>query len=73
LQVYKAEYRGTLVAVKKLREADTEPMRQKFRHEIGVLKGLHHPNIVLFMGACFEVRRINRRCAAHPVSSLSGS
>lgn len=57
VQVYKGIHDGvTDVAVKKLREADTEPMRERFRREIGVLKGLRHPNIVLFMGACFEVR-----------------
>jgi hypothetical protein len=46
--VFRGKYKGSRVAIKKLKiEADTE-----FEHEVRMLISLRHPNIVLFMGAC---------------------
>ncbi|XVF82735.1 hypothetical protein PTKIN_Ptkin16aG0073400 [Pterospermum kingtungense] len=50
--VLRAEFRGCEVAVKILMEQDfhTERFRE-FLREVGIMKCLRHPNIVLFMGA----------------------
>jgi serine/threonine protein kinase len=51
-EVFKAEWRGTEVAVKKLL-----PMKQtkesvcEFKAEVDMMRRLRHPNIVMFMGA----------------------
>eukprot|EP00002_Diphylleia_rotans_P020743 TRINITY_DN4029_c0_g1_i1.p1 TRINITY_DN4029_c0_g1~~TRINITY_DN4029_c0_g1_i1.p1 ORF type:complete len:770 (-),score=118.04 TRINITY_DN4029_c0_g1_i1:334-2643(-) len=57
-EVYKAKWRGTIVAVKKWRlirenrRADvTEQDIADFKREISILNNVRHPNIVLFMGA----------------------
>jgi serine/threonine-protein kinase CTR1 len=50
--VHHADWRGSDVAVKILVEQDfhTEHF-QEFLREVAIMKRLHHPNIVLFMGA----------------------
>ena len=51
-EVYKANYRGTDVAVKKLRILDVkEENLKEFKREVSSLIMLRHPNLVLFMGA----------------------
>ncbi|CAA7397264.1 unnamed protein product [Spirodela intermedia] len=52
--VYKAFLDHTPVAVKVLREGAAEKM-EEFMREVEVLCGLHHPNIVLLLGACPEI------------------
>ena len=56
-QVWKAIWRGTPVAVKVLTGSaqNTHVARailEEFKAEINLLKGMRHPNICLYMGAC---------------------
>ena len=56
--VRKATWRGTEVAVKQLflssmGELDLKEM-ELLMHEAAVFAALRHPNVALFMGACFE-------------------
>jgi len=52
-EVYRGFYRGTEVAVKRLRETQlTDKLLQEFICETQILCELRHPNVVLFMGAC---------------------
>eukprot|EP00123_Amoebidium_parasiticum_P006791 comp17659_c0_seq1/m.17450 comp17659_c0_seq1/g.17450 ORF comp17659_c0_seq1/g.17450 comp17659_c0_seq1/m.17450 type:complete len:868 (-) comp17659_c0_seq1:184-2787(-) len=54
--VYKAKYRGTTVAVKKLlRQSYDDRTINTFEQEFKMLGDLRHPNIVLFMGACLVI------------------
>lgn len=54
-EVFIADYRGTEVAVKKLRilEVQEENLKE-FKREVSSLIMLRHPNLVLFMGAIAE-------------------
>jgi serine/threonine protein kinase len=52
-EVFRGEYRGTNVAVKRLLTkpgSDSEKAIQDFKAEVGFMTRLRHPNIVLFMG-----------------------
>lgn len=53
-EVYKGNYRGTEVAIKKLRiiEVKDENLKE-FKREVSSLVMLRHPNLVLFMGAMY--------------------
>ncbi|KAJ3519715.1 hypothetical protein NM688_g9260 [Phlebia brevispora] len=57
-EVYKADWEGSLVAVKRLHSENAELIsdeyRKGFRHEVKTWSDLHHPNIVRFFGACLE-------------------
>eukprot|EP01103_Thecamoeba_quadrilineata_P002608 TRINITY_DN12532_c0_g1_i1.p1 TRINITY_DN12532_c0_g1~~TRINITY_DN12532_c0_g1_i1.p1 ORF type:complete len:1455 (-),score=289.90 TRINITY_DN12532_c0_g1_i1:82-4404(-) len=53
-QVHRGVYRGTEVAVKKLKGAISDREVDKFTAEIERLCELRHPNLVLFMGACTD-------------------
>eukprot|EP00002_Diphylleia_rotans_P030967 TRINITY_DN640_c0_g1_i7.p1 TRINITY_DN640_c0_g1~~TRINITY_DN640_c0_g1_i7.p1 ORF type:complete len:2512 (+),score=542.25 TRINITY_DN640_c0_g1_i7:107-7642(+) len=54
-QVYKGEWRGSDVAIKRLIEKDiTAAALAAFKREIALIVELRHPNIVLYMGACLE-------------------
>jgi hypothetical protein len=58
-QVWKAVWRGTPVAVKVLTgsaQSKNVPraILEEFAAEINLLKGMRHPNICLYMGACLE-------------------
>ena len=58
-QVWKANWRGTPVAVKVLTGSAQSrhvprPVLEEFAAEINLLKGMRHPNICLYMGACLE-------------------
>lgn len=58
-QVWKGTWRSTPVAVKMLtgqaqRETVSKATLQEFAAEINLLKGMRHPNICLYMGACFD-------------------
>jgi serine/threonine protein kinase len=51
VQVYKARYNGSYVAVKQLKKSDMIALGD-FRTEMSVLRRMHHPNAVQFLGAC---------------------
>ncbi|KCV70895.1 TKL/DRK protein kinase [Fonticula alba] len=56
--VYRGRYRGTEVAVKRLLSSneimESSTALREFKDEARILGSLRHPNIILFMGACFE-------------------
>jgi len=52
-EVFRAKLHGKEVAVKKLTAQDLdEEVLADFRREVDIMLNLHHPNILLFMGAC---------------------
>ncbi|CAJ1942400.1 unnamed protein product [Cylindrotheca closterium] len=56
-QVWRASWRGTPVAVKVLtggaqNQHVAKSILEEFKAEINLLKGMRHPNICLYMGAC---------------------
>jgi len=54
--VYKAYWKGDLVAVKKFRAIDQNTeLLKTFQHEMKLLCKMRHPNIVMIMGACCDV------------------
>ncbi|XP_021351231.1 serine/threonine-protein kinase HT1-like [Mizuhopecten yessoensis] len=57
--IYCARWKGTVVAVKKLRVQRVSKKRlQEFTSEVQVFCALDHPNIVKFIGACCETPSI---------------
>lgn len=44
---------GTYVAVKKYKLTKPEAMQQ-FQYEVGLMSDIRHPNVLLFLGACFS-------------------
>mmetsp|Transcript_25791 Transcript_25791/g.42345 ORF Transcript_25791/g.42345 Transcript_25791/m.42345 type:complete len:588 (-) Transcript_25791:400-2163(-) len=53
--VYSGDWRGTRVAVKKLKyQKMTESVMNDFKSEVSILGKLRHPNVILFMGACTQ-------------------
>ncbi len=56
--VNKAKFRGTVIAVKTLIGNNQGINIEEFTHEVELLSRLHHPNIVLFMGATEKPRSI---------------
>jgi serine/threonine protein kinase len=51
-EVYRAEWNGTEVAVKKFLDQDfSGDALEEFRREVRIMRRLRHPNVVLFMGA----------------------
>ncbi len=54
-QVYKGFYYNTQVAIKELFSPQLYPWDLgEFKHELLMLSRLHHPNIVMFLGACLD-------------------
>ncbi|XP_068332497.1 serine/threonine-protein kinase VIK-like [Pyrus communis] len=55
-EILKAHWRGTQVAVKRIRSSlsGDRMVIQDFRHEVDLLVKFHHPNIVQFLGAVTE-------------------
>ena len=54
-EVFRGKWRGTTVAVKTLKGGgpSLNPKEvEKFSKEVSILRSLHHPNLVLFLGAC---------------------
>jgi serine/threonine protein kinase len=71
-QVWRATWRGTPVAVKVLTGSAqnthiAKAILEEFKAEINLLKGMRHPNICLYMGACVDPpnRAIITELAAH--------
>eukprot|EP00002_Diphylleia_rotans_P012917 TRINITY_DN2522_c0_g1_i4.p1 TRINITY_DN2522_c0_g1~~TRINITY_DN2522_c0_g1_i4.p1 ORF type:complete len:1709 (-),score=377.78 TRINITY_DN2522_c0_g1_i4:217-5343(-) len=53
--VYKGQWRGTDVAIKRLRSGFVKKQDlDSFKQEISTMVGLRHPNILLYMGACMN-------------------
>ncbi|XP_076913295.1 putative serine/threonine-protein kinase SIS8 isoform X2 [Bidens hawaiensis] len=51
-EVYRGDWHGTEVAVKRfLDQQVTVESLEEFRSEVGIMKRVRHPNVVLFMGA----------------------
>ncbi|XP_074578072.1 putative serine/threonine-protein kinase SIS8 [Curcuma longa] len=51
-EVYRADWNGTEVAVKKFLDQDLYgDALEQFRYEVKIMSRLRHPNVVLFMGA----------------------
>ena len=50
--VYRGIYRGTEVAIKKLRNTYNVEFIDNFIKEIAIMSELRHPNVLLFMGSC---------------------
>lgn len=70
-EVYRGNWHGTDVAVKKLRVAG--PMSVEFGRELSVLLRLRHPNLVLFMGAVTQAPPamiVSEFCAGSTVFNL---
>jgi len=58
-EVYRAKWRGTVVAVKTLKHKGpsshfTAEEAERYKREVSILRALNHPNLVLFLGACLE-------------------
>jgi len=49
--VWKGKWRGITVAIKQLVSVNADIL-EDFKHEVGILGRLRHPNVILFMGAC---------------------
>ena len=59
-EVYLGNYRGTEVAIKKLKISEfNEKNLKEFEREVSSLLILRHPNLVLFMGAITEINNIS--------------
>jgi len=53
--VYRAKWKGVDVAVKKfMKQKLPEKRMLEFRAEVASLSELHHPNIIMFIGACVK-------------------
>mmetsp|Transcript_1746 Transcript_1746/g.3414 ORF Transcript_1746/g.3414 Transcript_1746/m.3414 type:complete len:1047 (-) Transcript_1746:22-3162(-) len=52
-EVFKANYEGIHVAVKVIKDISEDAL-ERTRAEILLMKGLHHPQIVMFIGACWD-------------------
>ncbi|TVU11912.1 hypothetical protein EJB05_45523, partial [Eragrostis curvula] len=59
-EVYRGEWHGTEVAVKKFLQQDlTSDALEEFRTEVRIMKRVRHPNVVLFMGAVTRVPNLS--------------
>lgn len=59
-EVYRGDWHGTEVAVKKFLQQDiSSDALEEFRTEVGIMKRLRHPNVVLFMGAVTRVPHLS--------------
>jgi len=69
--VYKGKCRGQEVAVKKLFKQElSEATIKEFRKEVEICSQLHHPNVVLFMGACTKAGHLAIVTELMPKGSL---
>ena len=52
---YRGQLHGTPVAVKVLKVKNVnDSIMQSFNHEVGLMSDIKHPNVLLFLGACFH-------------------
>ncbi|TVU28493.1 hypothetical protein EJB05_20012 [Eragrostis curvula] len=59
-EVYRGEWHGTEVAVKKFLQQDiSSDALEEFKTEVRIMKRLRHPNVVLFMGAITRVPHLS--------------
>uniref|UniRef100_A0A0D9VKY0 non-specific serine/threonine protein kinase n=1 Tax=Leersia perrieri TaxID=77586 RepID=A0A0D9VKY0_9ORYZ len=59
-EVYRGEWHGTEVAVKKFLQQDiSSDALEEFRTEVRIIRRLRHPNVVLFMGAITRVPNLS--------------
>ncbi|XP_078174471.1 putative serine/threonine-protein kinase SIS8 isoform X2 [Carex rostrata] len=59
-EVYKGDWHGTEVAVKKFLHQDiSSDALEEFRSEVRIMKRLRHPNVVLLMGAVTRVPHLS--------------
>ncbi|XP_072952680.1 probable serine/threonine-protein kinase SIS8 isoform X2 [Typha angustifolia] len=59
-EVYKGDWHGTEVAVKKFLHQDiSSDALEEFRSEVRIMRRLRHPNVVLFMGAVTRVPHLS--------------
>uniref|UniRef100_A0A453PKF9 non-specific serine/threonine protein kinase n=1 Tax=Aegilops tauschii subsp. strangulata TaxID=200361 RepID=A0A453PKF9_AEGTS len=59
-EVYRGEWHGTEVAVKKFLQQDiSSDALDEFKAEVRIMKRLRHPNVVLFMGAITRVPNLS--------------
>uniref|UniRef100_A0A804R0I5 non-specific serine/threonine protein kinase n=1 Tax=Zea mays TaxID=4577 RepID=A0A804R0I5_MAIZE len=59
-EVYRGEWHETEVAVKKFLQQDiSSDALEEFRTEVGIMRRLRHPNVVLFMGAVTRVPHLS--------------
>ena len=63
--MHKAAFHGTLVAAKILKGSSAIALGD-FRSEIEVLRKVHHPNAVQFLGACTKQEPYILVTGAHP-------
>jgi len=70
--VYKGKCRGKEVALKKLKGQELTPEQlDELRKEVEIMSQLYHPNIVLFMGACFRRGHMTMVTELMPEGSVS--
>src|SRR3989338_4013217 len=59
-EVFRGECRGKEVAIKKLFKQDLKPENiAEFKKEVEICSRLHHPNVLLFMGACTKQNELS--------------
>ncbi|GJN29210.1 hypothetical protein PR202_gb17409 [Eleusine coracana subsp. coracana] len=59
-EVYRGEWHGTEVAVKKFLQQDiTSDALEEFRTEVRIMRRVRHPNVVLFMGAVTRIPNLS--------------
>ena len=77
--VYKAKWKGVEVAVKRfIQQKLSERQMLEFRAEVAFLAEMHHPNIILFIGACLKKPNLclgrlsqSTRSVPHPLSAVT--
>lgn len=69
--VYKGNWKGTTVAVKKLKfQQLTTKSKASFLNEVEIMSKLRHPNICLMLGVCIESPNISIMLEYVPRGSL---
>jgi hypothetical protein len=73
-EVWRGTCRGQEVAIKKLhKQALDAKTLNDFRKEVEIMSNNHHPNVVLFMGACTQPTKMVRYPAAGVGQTLTRS
>ncbi|XBH98706.1 probable serine/threonine-protein kinase SIS8 isoform X1 [Triticum dicoccoides] len=70
-EVYRGEWHGTEVAVKKFLQQDiSSDILEELKAEVRIMKRLRHPNVVLFMGAVTRIPNLSILTEFLPRGSL---